>query len=231
MKKSFLCLFLFFAGAVFFNSCKIVDGDDLKTLVTSLQSLIDKTEEGGTLDLSSVESEIDISSVEINRSLTLTASGETPFDMKGAMVTVNASGVVLKNLTNLGTVTAGEKIEDGDFILENCEVAVLDVNGGGENSIHLTGAVVKKLNIKKEDVSGNTALYDAIIYGLDILNSESDDYTKTIIAMTDGEANVGLFADLKNKYQLSDKIPIYSITFGSASETQLLKCLMEKPIC
>ena len=152
MKKSFLFLFLFFAGAVFFNSCKIVDGDDLKTLVTSLQSLIDKTEEGGTLDLSSVESEIDISSVEINRSLTLTASGETPFDMKGAMVTVNASGVVLKNLTNLGTVTAGEKIEDGDFTLENCEVAVLDVNGGGENSIHLTGAVVKKLNIKKEDV-------------------------------------------------------------------------------
>lgn len=76
-------------------------------------------------------------------------------------------------------------------------------------------------NIKKEDVSGNTALYDAIISGLNILNSESDDYTKTIIAMTDGEANVGSFTDLKNKYQLSDKIPIYSITFGSASETQL----------
>lgn len=152
MKKSFLCLFLFFAGAVFFNSCKIVDGDDLKTPVTSLQSLIDKTEEGGTLDLSSVEGEIDISSVEINRSLTLTASGETPFDMKGAVVTVNASGVVLKNLKNLGSVVAGEKIGDGDFTLENCEGAGLEVNGGGENSIHLAGVNLKKLDIKKEDV-------------------------------------------------------------------------------
>lgn len=76
-------------------------------------------------------------------------------------------------------------------------------------------------SIKNEKVGGTTALYDAIIYGLDILNSESDDYTKTIIAMTDGEVNVGSFVNLRNKYQLSNNIPIYSITFGFASEEQL----------
>lgn len=154
MKKSFFYILsvLFFAGAVFFNSCKIVDGDDLKTDVFSLQAYIDKTEEGGTLDLSAVEGELETGSVEISRSITVTGGGEGSFDMKGAGITVNSSGVVLKNLKNLGSVVAGEKIGDGDFILENCEGAGLEVNGGGENSIHLAGVNLKKLDIKKEDV-------------------------------------------------------------------------------
>ncbi|WP_178842466.1 hypothetical protein [uncultured Treponema sp.] len=154
MKKSFFYILsvLFFAGAVFFNSCKIVDGDDLKTDVFSLQAYIDKTEEGGTLDLSAVEGELETGSVEISRSITVTGGGEGSFDMKGAGITVNSSGVVLKNLKNLGSVVAGEKIGDGDFTLENCEGAGLEVNGGGENSIHLAGVNLKKLDIKKEDV-------------------------------------------------------------------------------
>ena len=76
--------------------------------------------------------------------------------------------------------------------------------------------------IKGSDPVGSTALYDAIIAGLDILDKESNEYTKTIIAMTDGEVNVGTFSSLKDRYhKLNGEIPIYSITFGYADESQL----------
>ena len=76
--------------------------------------------------------------------------------------------------------------------------------------------------VVSENVGGSTALYDAIIKGLGILENESDDYTKTIIAMTDGNINVGRFSDLRGVYERkNDKVPIYSITFGSANESQL----------
>lgn len=77
-------------------------------------------------------------------------------------------------------------------------------------------------NIKDEYVSGGTALYTAINEGIDILSDESDDYTKTIIAMTDGVVNVGTFTSLKHYYNnKGDNIPIYSITFGDADVAQL----------
>ncbi len=77
-------------------------------------------------------------------------------------------------------------------------------------------------NIRNEYVSGGTALYTAIREGIDILSDESDDYTKTIIAMTDGAVNVGTFNSLKYYYNSKESdIPIYSITFGDAEEAQL----------
>ena len=77
-------------------------------------------------------------------------------------------------------------------------------------------------NINKKIPSGGTALYDAVIKGLEILDVETDDYTKTIIAMSDGAINMGTFKSLKDKYNvLKDKIPIYSITFGDAVEYEL----------
>lgn len=76
--------------------------------------------------------------------------------------------------------------------------------------------------IRSLNPSGGTALYDCTIEGLDLLSQETDDYTKTIIAMTDGEVNIGSFDNLKSKYQeLNSRVPIYSITFGKASEYQL----------
>ena len=78
--------------------------------------------------------------------------------------------------------------------------------------------------ISKEDPYGATALYDAIERGIDILDAESDEYTKTIIAMTDGVVNVGKFTDLERSYKSSKKkVPVYSITFGDADENQLEK--------
>lgn len=78
--------------------------------------------------------------------------------------------------------------------------------------------------IKRLGPGGSTALYYAIERGISILSSESDDYTKTIIAMTDGEVNVGTFSNLERVYNRSEEeIPIYSITFGDAQEKQLEK--------
>ena len=83
-----------------------------------------------------------------------------------------------------------------------------------------TQSLLDKIN--KMSPGGSTALYDAIIEGLNILNKDDDKYTKTIIAMTDGAVNVGSFSDLKSKYnKINKEIPIYSITFGSANERQL----------
>lgn len=72
------------------------------------------------------------------------------------------------------------------------------------------------------EVYGSTALYGAIIDALAILKNESDEYTTTVIAMTDGEVNIGSFNTLRSYYNnLGKEIPVYSITFGDASEYQL----------
>lgn len=71
------------------------------------------------------------------------------------------------------------------------------------------------------EANGTTNIYDPSIEALKILNKESDDYTKTVILMTDGASNSGTFKDLKKYYEKSKNIPIYSITFGSSSEKQL----------
>ncbi len=83
-----------------------------------------------------------------------------------------------------------------------------------------TNELIQK--VRDESPSGSTALYAAIAEGIDILEKESDTYTKTIIAMTDGLVNVGYYSGLESFYkQKESHIPIYSITFGSADETQL----------
>ncbi len=83
-----------------------------------------------------------------------------------------------------------------------------------------TKSLIEK--ISDRPVGGGTALYDAIIAGLKVLKNESDDYTKTIIAMTDGEVNIGSFKELSTYYKkLKEKIPVYSITFGDAVEDEL----------
>ena len=72
------------------------------------------------------------------------------------------------------------------------------------------------------EANGTTNIYDPSIEALKILEKEKEDYTKTVILMTDGASNNGTFKDLKNYYNKTNKnIPIYSITFGSSREDQL----------
>ena len=72
------------------------------------------------------------------------------------------------------------------------------------------------------EAQGTTNIYDPSIEALKILEKEKDNYTKTVILMTDGASNSGTYKELKKYYETTNKnIPIYSITFGSSSESQL----------
>lgn len=79
--------------------------------------------------------------------------------------------------------------------------------------------------IKTLSPTGSTALYPAAIKALELLKDEdTEKYNVSIVLMTDGLANVGTFDNLETYYQKVNKnIPIYSITFGKASESQLYK--------
>ena len=47
-------------------------------------------------------------------------------------------------------------------------------------------------------------------------------YNVSVVLMTDGQGNVGTFKELQNTYKSVNKqIPIYSIMFGEAMESQL----------
>lgn len=87
------------------------------------------------------------------------------------------------------------------------------------------GTKTKQLltNIRKIKPNDTTALYPAVIEALMKLSQEDmEKYNVSIIAMTDGQANVGTFSKLKTIYNRNGKsIPIYSIMFGSAAKQQL----------
>ena len=93
---------------------------------------------------------------------------------------------------------------------------VFDTKYGSE-----TKSIIDSIN--NLDAYGGTNIYDSSIKALEILNTESnDDYTKTVILMTDGLSNTGKFRDLKNYYEKNKlNIPIYAITFGASDEKEL----------
>ncbi|MEE3343842.1 MAG: VWA domain-containing protein [Bacilli bacterium] len=84
-----------------------------------------------------------------------------------------------------------------------------------------TDKVIEDIN--KIAANGGTNIYNPSIDGLKILSDDNDDeYTKTIILMTDGKSNGGSYYDLKNYYEKTkSNVPIYSITFGESDEYEL----------
>ena len=84
-----------------------------------------------------------------------------------------------------------------------------------------TDEVIK--NIDALDANGGTNIYSPSIEALKILSKDdANEYTKTVILMTDGKSNGGSFYQLKNYYEKHKlNTPIYSITFGSSDEYEL----------
>ena len=78
-------------------------------------------------------------------------------------------------------------------------------------------------NINSLNANGGTNIYDPSIEALKILaKDDSDEYTKTVILMTDGMSNAGSYRELESYYRTNkETTPIYSITFGNSSETEL----------
>ncbi len=84
-----------------------------------------------------------------------------------------------------------------------------------------TNSIIKDIN--NLQAFGGTNIYSPSLKALQILKNDSnDEYTKTVILMTDGQSNSGSFDYLKNYYvKNNETTPIYSITFGSSDEDQL----------
>lgn len=95
-------------------------------------------------------------------------------------------------------------------------MAVYTAQGAGEELEALYDDLVRL------DVGGGTDMYTAIIRGLTMLeNYDLSQYTPAIILLTDGRSS-GSFSDFEEAYQnLGAEVPIFSITFGDAEESQL----------
>ena len=81
------------------------------------------------------------------------------------------------------------------------------------------------LNIKKLAPNGGTDIYGPLIKGLDIISKDADfeNYSTSVILMTDGNSNQGKTIEDFEKYKNANNkdIPVFSISFGDASEKQL----------
>lgn len=84
-----------------------------------------------------------------------------------------------------------------------------------------TQSLLTKIN--SQNPGGSTALYPACIKALELLQNEDlEKYSTSVVLMTDGVGNVGSFNNLDKTYHsLNKEIPIYSITFGDADDSQL----------
>ena len=108
---------------------------------------------------------------------------------------------------------------------DNDKITVITFNGRIEKIYDTKlGNETEKVidSINELEASGGTNIYAPSIEALKILKKDNNDYTKTVVLMTDGQSNGGSFRELKSYYN-SNKldIPIYSITFGNSSEDEL----------
>jgi Ca-activated chloride channel family protein len=80
-------------------------------------------------------------------------------------------------------------------------------------------------SIDAQKADGGTAIYDAVLRGIEILHTQGyGDASPSIVLMTDGESNEGKgFAAMKTTIESNgwSVVPIYGIRFGSASREQL----------
>ena len=76
--------------------------------------------------------------------------------------------------------------------------------------------------IKDREPGGGTDIYDAAAEALGLLAQyDLSQYTPAIILMTDGQSS-GSPSDFTEAYQaLGQEVPVFSIMFGDADETQL----------
>ena len=89
---------------------------------------------------------------------------------------------------------------------------------------HGNGSELEALyeEVKNQDVGGGTDMYTATVRGIELLKEyDLSQYTPAIILLTDGQSG-GSFPDFESAYgELGAEVPVFSIMFGDADETQL----------
>lgn len=82
-------------------------------------------------------------------------------------------------------------------------------------------------NLQKEidnfEPQGGTNIYAPLLTAMDEISKYNvNDYTTSIILMSDGQSNAGSIKQVEDKWNSSNlDIPIFSITFGNSDDTQL----------
>lgn len=88
------------------------------------------------------------------------------------------------------------------------------------------GAEIENLydTVREQTVGGGTDMYQAAVEGMDMLKKyDLTQYTPAIILLTDGQSD-GSVKKFREAYdQLNANIPVFSIMFGDADESQLQK--------
>ena len=137
--------------------------------------------------------------------------GEGLKELKGAMnyildyETASQDNLQFSNHDKITIITFNNKVKD-----------IYETKYGNQ-----TNEVIEDVNSLIP--GGGTNIYDPAIEALKILKKDdSNEYTKTVILMTDGMSNSGTFSSLENYYKSNkETTPIYSITFGNSSEYEL----------
>ena len=137
-------------------------------------------------------------------------------------------GTGYKELIKAMEYILGDNQNDSDFLAfsEKDKIDVIPFESDA-NTLWSTNNGTKTSDlfnkIKSKQPSGGTALHIAAANAIMELSKEDlNKYNASVVLMTDGQANVGRFSDLQSKYsQIGNNTPIYSITFGSAEESQL----------
>ena len=103
---------------------------------------------------------------------------------------------------------------------------LIPFNGGLIDSYTAVGAgsEIERLydKVKEQKVGGGTDMYKAAVQGISMLKDyDLSQYTPAIILMTDGQSG-GSFEEFVQAYnELGTEVPVFSIMFGDADETQL----------
>jgi hypothetical protein len=160
MKRS--GLFSFLVLTVFgFTGCNVAiidaDKDDESKIIkdapaqeVALADLIASRKEGSTIKLTSNVTVEENSTINIDKKITI--EGTSDFDLKNSSINIKASGVSLKNMKNISTLTVDEAVADGDFYLDNVKAQSMQVNGGGENSGHFSNCSFAFVNVNYQGV-------------------------------------------------------------------------------
>lgn len=119
------------------------DSDNSSSKITSLQTVINSTSEGGTINLSEYSDLTDYSA-EINKAVTITGSQT---NLGNATLIVSASATI-SGITNANVTTSAE-LGNGSLKISSSSLSTLTINGGGINSIEIFDVTVDTVSIDK----------------------------------------------------------------------------------
>ncbi|MBP5450247.1 MAG: InlB B-repeat-containing protein, partial [Spirochaetales bacterium] len=118
--------------------------------ITSLQVAVNE-ETGTSIDLSQSKYGITDYNATINKAITINGAGQ---DFGNADLTADVSGITLKGMTNVKTLTASANIGNGSLKIASSSLSSLNILGGGSHSIYIEDhTTIDILTVNKEVTS------------------------------------------------------------------------------